>query len=368
VKAVAKRLPVSELLEGMIVDEGVYTSQEIRAPLVAKDTVLTSYLIEKIKNNGVKEVKVSSAFNPSKLITVPKPPPVIGARLRKEALTSLQDMFSMVRQEEGEEASSSKIIKQFDEGVGQLVNALIKDKRTMVNINDLKSYDEYTYHHSLSVTVLSIATAQSLRFSHKSLNQMGKCAMMHDIGKIAVPIQIINKPSRLDAAEFKAIQKHSPEGFKYLSSKDIGDDEMRYGVMYHHEKYDGTGYPLGLKGDEIPLMSRIIAVADVYDALTSNRPYRQPMQPAEAMEYVMGGVSTAFDYDVVMAFLSKMEPYPVGCLVELSNGKIATVINNEFTMRPVVQTLDNGEILDLFNDRRFLDVVIKQMFPDPPAA
>jgi HD-GYP domain-containing protein (c-di-GMP phosphodiesterase class II) len=109
-------------------------------------------------------------------------------------------------------------------------------------------------------------------------------------------------------------------------------------------------------------------VADVYDALTSNRPYRQPMQPAEAMEYVMGGVSTAFDYDVVMAFLAKMEPYPVGCLVELSNGKIATVINNEFTMRPVVQTLDNGEILDLFNDRRYLDIVIKQMFPEPPAA
>ncbi len=360
----SKRLPVSELIEGMILDEGVYSSQEGRVPLIAKNTVLTKYLIDKITKNGVREVKVLSAFKPSALISIPKELPAVGPILRQELLTTLEDVFYLV--EQADQSTLSSKVKQFDDGIAQLVNTIIKDKRTMVNINNLKSFDEYTYHHSLSVAVVSIAIAQALGFSHKNLKQMGKCAMMHDIGKISIPIQIINKSSRLDAEEYRIIKNHSPEGFKYLSNKDIGNDELWYGVMYHHEKYDGTGYPLGLRGDEIPLLSRIIAVADVYDALTSNRPYRQPMQPAEAMEYMMSGVGTFFDYDIIMAFLSKINPYPLGSLVELSNGKIAMVVNNEFAMRPVVQVLDNGDILDLYNDRQCLNLVIRQTFLDPP--
>lgn len=359
-----KRLPVSELIEGMILAEGLYSSQEVRMPLVAKNTVLTKYLIDKIRKNGVREAMVVADFNPPSLINVPKELPAVGPILRRELLTNLEDVFYLVQQED--KGILPAKVRAFEEGIGQLVNAIIKDKRTMVNINSLKSFDEYTYHHSLSVAVVSIAIAQAIGFSNRNLKQMGKCAMMHDIGKIAIPLQIINKSSRLDAEEYRIIKNHSPEGFKYLANKEIGNDELWYGVMYHHEKYDGTGYPLGLRGDEIPLLSRIIAVADVYDALTSNRPYRQPMQPAEAMEYIMSGVGTFFDYDIVMAFLSKINPYPLGSLVELSNGKIAMVINNEFALRPVVQVLENGNILDLYNDRQCLNIVIRQMFLDPP--
>lgn len=364
----SKRYPISELKEGMVVDEGVYSSTDIRVPLVPKNAVLTRFLIEKMVNNGIEEVRIAVPVKPTRLIDIPKEPPVINPKLRREAVNFLTDMFSIAQGKNEDTPYTAQTVKQLDTVVDQLVNTMTRDQRAMVNINDLKSYDEYTYHHSLSVSVLSIAIAQRLGFTGKRLTQMGKCAMMHDIGKTQIPIKIINKTSKLDPDEFTIVKNHSSEGYRYLRDKSIGDEELWAGVKHHHEKYEGGGYPDGLAGNDIPIMSRIISVADVYDALTSIRPYRKPMQPAEALEYVMGGVGTIFDYDFVIAFLEKMSPYPVGCLVELSNSKIAAVINNEFAMRPVVQTLDNGDIMDLYNDRQCLDLVITNMFLDPPEA
>ena len=363
----SKLYPVSELREGMVIDEGVYTSQAAGLPLVPKKTVLTELLIGKLIANGITEVKIDEPNRQAPMINVPKEPPIISPKMRQEVVNYLQDIFSIAQGTSEDTPYTAQTVKQLDTVVDQLVSTVTKDQRAMVNINDLKSYDEYTYHHSLSVSVLSIAIAQHLGFNLAMLTQMGKCAMLHDIGKTKVPIMIINKTSKLDDDEFRIVKSHSLEGYLYLSAKNIGDEELWLGVKSHHEKYDGTGYPDRLSGEDIPLMSRIISIADVYDALTSRRPYRKPMQPAEALEYVMGNTTIAFDFDIVVAFLEKMQPYPVGCLIELSNGKIAVVINNEFAMRPVVQTIDNGDILDLYNDRQCLDLVIKQMFLDPPA-
>jgi len=364
----SKRYPVSELKEGMVVDESVFSSNDMRVPLVPKNAVLTNHLIEKLVANHIEDVKITVPVKPTRLIEIPKEPPVINPKLRREAVNFLTDMFSIAQGTNEDTPYTAQTVKQLDTVVDQLVSTMTRDQRAMININDLKSYDEYTYHHSLSVSVLSIAIAQRLGFTGKKLTQMGKCAMMHDIGKTQIPIGIINKTSKLDPDEFTIVKNHSSEGYRYLHDKGIGDEELWAGVKYHHEKYEGGGYPDGLVGEDIPIMSRIISVADVYDALTSIRPYRKPMQPAEALEYVMGGVGSLFDYDFVVAFLEKMQPYPVGCLVELSNTKIAVVINNEFAMRPVVQTLDNGDILDLYNDRNCLDLVITNMFLDPPEA
>ena len=350
----------------MVLEEGVYCGKDIKIPLVAKHSVLTNYLIEKIRDNGVREVRIVSSHERSGFFAVEKEPPVISPALQHEAINYLTDIFAVAQGRYEDAALASKTIKQLDVVVDQLVNSLSRERVSMININDLKSYDEYTYHHSLSVSVVSIAIAQHLGFSAKMLAEVGKCAMMHDIGKMKIPLEIINKPAKLTDDEFRIMKGHSAEGFAYLSEKGIGDEELWAGVMYHHEKMDGSGYPDGLVGEDIPIMSRIISVADVYDALTSLRPYRKPMQPADALEFVMGGASNVFDFDVVTAFLGKIEPYPVGCVVELSNQVFAAVVNNEFPMRPVVQALETGEIMDLYNDRHCLDLVIKGMVIDSP--
>ncbi|MCL2121895.1 MAG: HD-GYP domain-containing protein [Clostridiales bacterium] len=363
----SNKYSIDEVTEGMVLDEGIYNRSNSRIPLLVRNAVLTQSRIDRLKVRKIKEVCIASAVDRPDLMKIKRAAPVISPKLREEAISYLTDIFAIASGQYGDASIASMTVKQLDNVVEQLVSSLSKERGSLINIIDLKSYDEYTYHHSLSVAVVSIAIAQQLGFSKNDLTQIGKCAMMHDIGKTRVPIELINKSSSLDPDEYAIVKTHSEEGFRYLSDKGIGDEELWMAVMHHHEKMDGSGYPDGLTSADIPIMSRIIAVADVYDALTSVRPYRKPTQPMEALELIMGGASDVFDFDVVRAFLDIMEPYPVGCLIELSNGKICTVVNSDFPIRPVVQALDNGHMFDLSRDHQCLDLVINHMFINPSA-
>ncbi len=359
------KLSVYDVKEGMILTEAVL-SKDGALTLAGQHTVLTAAMIKRLIDHRVSQVRVAGEDGQRQVI-VPKAEPVITNELRDEALGNLEDIFSLAKQSESEHhmTTAVQVVKQLDTVVDQLVESVTKEKKALVNIAELKSYDEYTYHHSLSVAVLAIAIAQNLGFSQPQMNLVGRCAMMHDIGKTAIPVEIINKPSRLDAREFSLVKQHSAEGYQYLMKEKIGDPNFWRAVLCHHEKYDGTGYPLGLKGRDIPLMSRIISVADVYDALTSYRSYRSPMQPAEAVELLMGEIGTAFDYDVVTALLGKLELYPVGSIIELSDNRLAAVIDNANAMRPIIQLLDTGATLDLFNDRSCLSLTVRRALEGP---
>jgi HD-GYP domain-containing protein (c-di-GMP phosphodiesterase class II) len=354
-------MALSDLTEGMVLAQDVYSWDDNKVPLLSKNTVLTRHMIDMMFGHDLFEICVMDEKAPAPLLA----PVLVDEELREEAIQHLENLFVIARQEDSP-AAVAQVVKHIDEVVEQMVSSLLSDQDALININDLKSHDEYTYHHSLSVAVLSIAIGQSIGFKRKELNRLGRCAMLHDIGKTAIPLSILNKPSRLDTDEFAVMKTHSSEGYQYLLQNHIGDGDIWGSVLCHHERFDGAGYPNGIKGRRIPLMGRIISVADVYDALTSHRPYRTPMQPPDAIEYIMGNVSTAFDYDVVKAFLDKVELYPVGSFVELSDGRLAKVLNNDNTMRPLVSALDTGEVIDLYGDRSALSLTIKQMFMELP--
>lgn len=355
-------LPLEELQEGMVLANSIYAQQGDLVPILYENTALTPALIAKMQQAGIHVAPIREELPPL-AFTLPTPKPVISADLREDALHDLEEFFTHARggSDEKHLTNAVHIVKHLDTVVDQLVDSLLGDQNALVNINDLRSYDEYTYHHSLSIAVLTIAIANTMGFSREEVTKAGRCAILHDIGKTAVPIEIIQKPGRLTDKEFDIVKGHSAEGFTYLSQNGIGDDAMWQGVLCHHEKVDGTGYPFGFVGEQIPLISRMISVADVYDALTSNRPYRTPMQPHEAVEYIMAGVSSAFDYDVVMAFLEKLELYPLGSFLELSNGCICAVMDNENALRPVVRLIDTGEVLDLFRDANCRSIVIDRV-------
>jgi putative nucleotidyltransferase with HDIG domain len=302
---------------------------------------------------------------PENLVNISSRPALISPQLRSETVGMLCEVFDLASDSEEDTRAIAQAEKQLDDIAKRLSKAITRDAKVRININYLKDANEYTHHHSLSVAVMSVAIAHRAGFSKSELIQVAKCALLHDIGKINVPKRIVNKASGLSEQEFAVVKVHSSDGYRLLSRKGIGNEEIWVSVMHHHEKYDGTGYPRGLAGEEIPYISRIISVADVYDALTSYRPYRKPMQPVEALEYVMGSVSSDFDFDIVIAFLDRIEPYPIGSIVELSNETIATVINTDYPRRPVVQVLENREIYDLHNDRRCLDIVIRGIVLDP---
>lgn len=272
--------------------------------------------------------------------------PIISDNLQYEALTSIHSIFTLASGKSL--VTAHEVLKGLDEVVNQLVEAVTTNHDGLVHVSSIKAYDEYTYHHSLSVAVLSVAIGQTMGLDKWSLRQLCSCAMMHDIGKIFLPLELINKPGKLLPEEFAAVKMHAENGAAFLEREGIGHKQMWEIIKSHHEKFSGGGYPHGLSGSEIPFQSRVIAVADVYDALTSYRAYRNPMPPHEAFEIIMSEAGAAFEYRIIKAFCDKAEVYPKGTILHLSNGRqgVATGQASHF-LRPVIKMLDNGEFLDL---------------------
>ena len=257
-------------------------------------------------------------------------------------------------------------IKHVEDTAGKLIDNIRTNDDVLVNIDNLKSYDDYTYHHSLCVAVVAIAIGIELGFDERRQIELGLCGMLHDIGKTHIPHDIINKSDKLTSEEFELVKKHPSEAAEIIFKKGIISQAVYDGILSHHEKFDGSGYPNHLAGKSIPLYGRILTVADVFDALTSNRSYRRACAPSEAVEYIMGGIGTQFDEEIVKAFLKKVAPYPVGAIVQLSNGERGIVMQNntDWPLRPVVASLDKEAVYDLYNDFSLLNVVIVRTIHD----
>lgn len=288
----------------------------------------------------------------------------INQQIRREAISNIHSLADNF-------IDSSKGVQKSDvEAIGSttqdLIDSLSSHKDILINIADIKMYDDYTYHHSLSVAIMSIAIGIELGLNNEMLNELGLAGLLHDIGKVAIPIEIITKPDRLTREEFDIIKMHPVHAATHLHERNLVNENIFRGIVGHHEKLDGSGYPNHLKGAEIHPYARILAVADVYDALTSNRPYRIPNPPNEAIEMIMGSVGTHFDDKVVNAFLRKVAPFPTGSRVKLSNGETAYVMKNypDQPLRPLVAVIGADRVYDLSLDRSCYNIVITELIED----
>jgi len=242
----------------------------------------------------------------------------------------------------------------------KIVNEVQNSESLIVETINLSSYDNYTYVHSVNVDLLSVIIGIGMGLRNAELEKLSQAALLHDIGKCDVPIEILNKPAKLTKEEYEEIKRHPEYGLRRLREKEKNGDEIpsviKSAVYSHHENWDGSGYPRGISGRNIHKFARIIHVADVYDALTGKRSYKDAMNPADAMEYMMANSGIMFDIDVVNIFVQYIAPYPLGSNVLLSSGKQGVVCeNNEKSLsRPKVR-LANGNIIDLYEK---LDVTI----------
>jgi len=184
--------------------------------------------------------------------------------------------------------------------------------------------------------------------------------MLHDVGKKYVPLGILDKKGKLTKEEFDVILTHPEKGYDMLSDCYDLSSTTRVGVLQHHERFDGSGYPKGLKGEDISSFGRILAVADTYDAMTSDRSYRKAFEASEVLEYLLGAGNTGYDYNIVDHFTKCIAVYPVGTCVALSDGTQCIVMHNysDCILRPVVRNINNKQIIDLKNDPSYLDVCI----------
>jgi HD-GYP domain-containing protein (c-di-GMP phosphodiesterase class II) len=322
------------LREGMILGKTLYGLRD-QVLLTVGTSLTKSYIsrISRLKYNGIyieddlsRDIEVSD---------------VISGELKQKTVRGIKQIFI-----EGTFGASKEGIKkqknsltETKEFVENIIEEILNNKNAMVNMVDLKLFDEYTYYHSASVTVLAIVLGVALKFTKEELYKLGLSALLHDIGKIFVPLEILNKPGKLTAEEFEIIKTHSEAGYKYVKEAYDVPITSYVGILHHHEKYDGKGYPDRRSEEKISLFGRIISVCDVYDALTSDRPYRRGMLPSEAMEYIMAGSGTQFDPELVKIFVRKVAPYPIGTCVKLSNNFEGIVVENyeDYCMRPKVK-------------------------------
>ena len=223
----------------------------------------------------------------------------------------------------------------------------------------LKTSDEYTFKHSVDVATISMILAKQMKLPDNEIHDIGVSGLLHDIGKTMIPNEILNKPGRLTDDEFNIMKKHSVYGYNMLKDRKDLNNSILMGVLQHHERIDGTGYPLGFDAPKICQFAKILSVADVYDALVTKRPYKDALSQRDAVEMLMS-MTNQLDIGVMRAFMSSMILYPVDSIVQLSNGEKARVVKNSeyYILRPTVVGVDSGRVYNLGNDLKCASIII----------
>ncbi len=243
------------------------------------------------------------------------------AKICAQSKLAVTSMFQEARMGKAvDTANAQKLVEEINDSVSRNPGALISLAR-------LKTADDYTYMHSVAVCALMIALSKQLGLSEQETRRAGIAGLLHDLGKMLVPMEVLNKPGKLTDEEFAIIKKHPAEGHRLLLGNSGADEMMLDVVLHHHEKIDGTGYPKGLKGEEISLFAKMGAVCDVYDAITSNRPYKAGWPPSESLRKMAEWAKGHFDQRVFQAFVKSLGIYPIGSLVRLESGRLGLVID-----------------------------------------
>lgn len=233
--------------------------------------------------------------------------------------------------------------------VKQVITTGMTEYNLLEMLNCMRGYDDLTFVHSMNVSLICNIIAHWLHYSQSDCDLLMSAGLLHDIGKVKIPKAIITKPGKLTDKEYKIVKMHPVLGYEILREKSV-DIRIKNAALMHHERFCGGGYPRNIKGNEIDEVARIVAVADVYDAMTANRVYREGMSPFDVIEFFEENISM-FDPGILMTFLKKTAQAYVSNTVLLSNGeegKIA-MINNNAVGKPVV--LVGNKVIDLSKDK-----------------
>lgn len=356
-----------QLQEGMKIDQAI--KDRLDRTLIARGTLLDSYMIDYLMKLGVSAVYIQEGEEEPE----PEKPKV---NLKPEIAYTVEKM----RQEDPVKVSLKESVKKrVSEGIQYLYNntesgnfsdmtthitdelmrAINDNNAIAVDINVLKTSDEYTFKHSVDVATLGMVVAKKQGMSREDIYNIGIAGLLHDMGKSKIPNEILNKPAKLDDAEFAIMKQHPLLGYAILKDKKEFHPSVPLAVLQHHEKMNGKGYPMGVTGDKITPYAKILSVVDVYDALVTERPYKKPLSQRTAVEMIMS-MTEELDIVSMKTFLSSVILYAVDSTVQLSNGEEAIVVKNnpDSVLRPVVVGCTSGKVYDLAADLSCANVII----------
>jgi len=210
--------------------------------------------------------------------------------------------------------------------VDEISDSVNRHPSALISLARLKTADDYTYMHSVAVCALMVALARQLQLDEAATRDAGLAGLLHDLGKARIPLSVLNKPGKLTDDEFDVVRSHSEQGHAMLREAGGVSDAVLDACLHHHEKMDGTGYPHRLQGEEISVVARMASICDVYDAITSDRPYKRGWDPAESLRRMAEWSGSHFDKRLFQAFVKSIGIYPVGSLVRLASGRIGVVV------------------------------------------
>lgn len=324
-----RRLALQDIELGMIIGEDIYNDFDVM--VVSSGSIINANILKLLSRMDLDDVAI---FEKS----------VEGERKVFKVDNQLQATYGSTVESFKSLFNSVKFGKQI---VAEEIQDILTPMLEQVNTNkilakslwQIEACDEYTYDHSVTVSMTAALLAKWMGLPTDEINDIATAGLLHDIGKCNIPDEILKKPDRLTEDEFKVMKTHSTLGYLLLKNGDGFNDAILNGVYQHHEKFDGNGYPNKLKEDEIHLYGRIIAVADVYSAMTSNRVYRSKMSPFQVAKLILEYSFGYLDPMAVNIFLSNISNFYVGTIVKLNNGEIGQVVmvNKSEPYRPLVK-------------------------------
>lgn len=327
-----RRVSLDKIQSGAILAKTIVTLEG--KVLLVSGTELTEEYKRRLMANGITEVYVEDEI--SKDIQIPE---VVHDEIINEAKRKVKLM--MINPAIKTSIDGYQVMQVVD----KIITSILSNKDIIANLSDIRSVDDYTFSHSVNVCILALIIGIGFGYSSDKLRELGVGSILHDIGKVMISEEILKKPVQLTNEEFEEIKKHTIYGHELLK-KTKGITMMASHIaLGHHERLDGSGYPYHLKGENIHKAARIVAVADVYDALTTDRVYRKKLMPHEVIDYITSLASKHFDQEVVDVFLRYIAYYPVGTGVILNTGEkgIVKKYNKKYPTRPVVRVVTDSE-------------------------
>lgn len=307
--------------------------------LLSSGVSLKPSLIAKLLELGYTRVYIRDEYCQEHVEDIIKP------EVRQKAIGHIRKLASFVKTEKKDDknvaASFNEDLNVAKATISTIVDDILAKKDIVIDLLDLKTIEGYVYEHSINVMIHSLVLGTTLGLNRPDLEKLALAACLHDIGMMFIPEEILKKRSPLTEQEILMIQTHAIKGYEFLKTKTELSPIIRVAALQHHKRYNDTGYPDSVSYENIHLFSKIIGVADTFDAMTSHRPYRKAEPVSEVLEYIMGSGGTLFDTTLTKAFILNINPYPVNTLVELSNGDIGVVtkVNGRFFSRPEVRLI-----------------------------
>lgn len=283
----------------------------------------------------LKELDVTYIYVEDQLTQDIDVPDIVSEKARIEAVSTAKVLMQNIRLGKGVDAGPAKRV------VNNLVDELCRNCGVLINFIDMRTRTDYLFHHAVNVCILSIMTGIHIGYDEIRLRDLGIGAILHDVGKNTVPDDILNKTERLTESEMLEMRRHAEAGFDILRKNPDISLLSAHCAFQHHERYDGSGYPRGLKADEIHQFAQIVAIADVYDALTSDAMYRRAVPVYEALAIILKAGGTYFNAELVTRFAENIAVYPIGSVVRLNTNQIGVVvdISRDYQSRPVVRII-----------------------------